>query len=431
MEFKYQLEDKPAWKENVLYGLQWLAVSLPAVITFGKVLGGMDSQALEVLYLQKLFAVMGVTLLIQIIWGHRLPVVLGPSTILFIGILSSLESPPSTIYSSILIGGLLLAFLALTGLFGRLQSLFTPRVVAVILLLVAFTILPTITKLVIGGTEGPSPALRLAFAFIFMILMFIGGRYLQGLLKNTLVLLAMALGSLAYFIIDPGWAAHASLGNISPVATFFSGLNTSLVIEPGVLVAFVLCFLGLSINDLGSIQAVGLVLKADEMPRRITRGITATGIGNVMAGFMGVIGPVNFSFSPGLIAATGCAARRSLIPAGVAMLALAFLPRIIFYLSFIPSVVIGCVLFYTMCTQVAAGLMTAFDALKDLGEPRFDNALLISLPILMGMIISFLPQEITASYPYSLRPILSNGFVVGIVTSLVLEHTIGRPVRNL
>jgi xanthine/uracil permease len=430
LEFKYQLEDKPAWKENVLYGLQWLAVSLPAVITFGMVLGGMDSRALEVLYLQKLFAVMGITLLVQIIWGHRLPVVLGPSTILFIGILSSLGSSPAAIYSSMLIGGLLMAFLSLTGLFGRLRSLFTPRVVSVILLLVAFTILPTITTLVIGGTEGPGPGLRLIFAFIFMILMFIGGRYLKGLLKNTLVLAAMALGSLAYFLIDPGWAAHVSVENISPVALFFSGLNTSLAIEPGVLVAFVLCFLGLSINDLGSIQAVGLVLKADDMPRRITRGITATGIGNVMAGFMGVIGPVNFSFSPGLIAATGCAARRSLIPAGVAMLVLAFLPQVIFYLSFIPAVVIGCVLFYTMCTQVAAGLMTAFDALKELGEPRFDNALLISLPILTGVIVSFLPQEITASYPYSLRPILSNGFVVGIVTSLVLEHTIGRPTRD-
>lgn len=430
MELKYQIEDKPTWKENMLYGLQWLAVSLPAVITFGKVLGGMGTPALEVLYLQKLFAVMGAALLIQIIWGHRLPVVLGPSTILFIGILASLESSPAAIYSSLLICGVLLALLAVTGLFGRLQSLFTHRVVAVILLLVAFTILPTIMNLVIGGAEVPGPGLRLAFAFVFMMLMFAGGRYLQGLLKNTLVLAAMVVGSLTYFLIDPGWAAHASLDHIKPVSLFFSGWNTSLVIEPGVLVAFMLCFLGLSINDLGSIQAVGLVLKAEEMPRRITRGITATGIGNILAGFMGVIGPVNFSFSPGLIAATGCAARRSLLPAGMAMLMLAFLPRIIFYLSFIPAVVIGCVLFYTMCTQVAAGLMTAFDALNELGEPRFDNALMISLPILMGVIVSFLPQEITASYPYSLRPILSNGFVVGIVTSLVLEHTIGHPLKQ-
>jgi xanthine/uracil permease len=425
LNIKYQIEDKPSRKENLLYGLQWLAVSLPAVITFGKVLGGMDSNALEVLYLQKLFAVTGAALLIQIIWGHRLPVVLGPSTILFIGILASSGSSAPAIYSSLLIGGLLLALLAATGLFGHLRSLFTPRVVAVILLLVAFTIIPTILNLIIGGT-GPNTAVRLAFALVFMLLMFAGGRYLQGLLKNTLVLIAMVLGSLAYFLIDPGWASHLNPGSIRPVATFFSGLNTSLVIEPGLLIAFILCFLGLSINDLGSIQAVGMVLNAEEMPQRITRGITVTGIGNILSGFMGVIGPVNFSFSPGLIAATGCAARRSLIPTGVIMMVLAFLPRIIFYLSFIPSVVIGCVLFYTMCTQMSAGLMTAIDALNELGEPRFDNALLISLPILTGVIISFLPAEVTSSFPYSLRPILSNGFVVGVVISLVMEHTIGR-----
>jgi xanthine/uracil permease len=425
LDVKYQLEDKPAWKENLLYGLQWLAISLPALITIGKVLGGMESTALEVLYLQKLFAVTGAVLLIQLIWGHRLPLVLGPATVLLIGILASSGSSPRAIYSSIMICGLLLALLAVTGLFGRLQSLFTPRVVAVILLLVAFTITPTILNLIIGG-EGPGPSVQLAFAFVFILLMFIGGWFLKGLLKNTLILLAMVLGSLAYFLIDPGWAANVSPGNISPFALFFDGLNTAPVIEPGLLVAFMLCFLGLSINDLGSIQAVGLVLKADEMPRRITRGVTVTGIGNVLSGFMGVIGPVNFSFSTGIIAATGCAARRSLIPAGVAMLVLAFLPQVIFYLSFIPSVVVGCVLFYTMCTQVAAGLMTAFDALNELGEPRFDHTLLISLPILIGVIVSFLPPEVSAGFPYSLRPILSNGFVVGVVSSLILEHTIGR-----
>jgi xanthine/uracil permease len=79
-----------------------------------------------------------------------------------------------------------------------------------------------------------------------------------------------------------------------------------------------------------------------------------------------------------------------------------------------------------MCTQVAAGLMTAFDALNELGEPRFDHTLLISLPILIGVIVSFLPPEVSAGFPYSLRPILSNGFVVGVVSSLILEHTIGR-----
>lgn len=426
MELKYKLEDRPGWRENLLYGLQWLAVSLPAIIIIGKVLGAMSgSLEMEVLYLQKVFAVTGVAFIMQIYWGHRLPLVIGPATVLLIGILASPGSSPAAIYSSIAISGIILALLAVTGLFARLQSLFTPRVVAVILLLVAFTMTPTIMQL-ISTNEGASSGRHLAFAFVFILLIFCGQRYLTGLLKSLLILLAIIVGSLGYFLLNPAWASAASAGKLGLVSFFAPDLSPALVLEPGVLTAFLLCFLGLSINDLGSIQAVGSVLRADDMPRRITRGITATGAANALAGFLGVIGPVNFSFSPGVIASTGCAARRSLVPAGAAILLLAFLPRALFYLSYIPSVVIGTLLLYIMCTQVAAGLTAAFDALKTLGEPRFDNALVIGLPILAGIIVAFLPQAVTATFPTTLQPILSNGFVVGIVLALLLEHLIFR-----
>jgi xanthine/uracil permease len=429
MELKYKLEDKPPWKENLLYGLQWLAVSLPAIIIISKVLGAMNgSLEMEVLYLQKAFAVTGIAILIQVFWGHRLPLVIGPATVLLIGILASQGSSPAAIYSSIAISGVILALLAITGLFARLQSLFTPRVVAVILLLVAFTMAPVIMQLISDG-QGASSGQHLAFAFIFILLIFCGQRYLTGLWKSLLILVAIIIGSLGYFLINPTWASAASTGKLGTVSFFAQNLNTSLVLEPGVLIAFLLCFLGLSINDLGSIQAVGSFLQADNMSRRITQGITATGATNALAGFFGVIGPVNFSFSPGVIASTGCAARRSLVPTGIALLVLAFLPRVLFYLSYIPSVVIGTVLLYIMCTQVAAGLIAAFDALKALGEPRFDNALLIGLPIMAGIIVAFLPQTVTASFPSTLQPILGNGFVVGIVLSMLLEHVIFRRVR--
>ncbi len=429
MDLKYRLEDRPPWKENLLYGLQWLAVTLPSVVIIGKVLGSTDnSSVMEILYLQKLCAVMGLALLVQIFWGHRLPLVIGPAAVLLVGILASQGSSPQAIYSSILICGLVLALLAITGLFSRLQSLFTPRVVAVILLLVAFTLTPTILQL-ISNDQGASPARHLIFAFVFILLMFVGQRFLRGLWKSTLILWAMLLGSLAYFIVNPAWISGSSVGELSPAATFFTGMTTSLVFEPGLLIAFLLCYLGLSINDLGSIQAVGSVLRADHMSRRITGGITVTGLSNVLAGFMGVIGPVNFSFSPGIIASTGCAARRSLVPTGIAMLILAFLPLVLFYLSLIPSVVVGCVLLFTMCTQVAAGLTVAFEAINTPSTSQFDNALLISLPILVGVIVAFLPSDEVAVFPASLRPILGNGFVVGVVCSLLLEHVIFRSVK--
>ncbi|MGI5911925.1 MAG: uracil-xanthine permease family protein [Syntrophomonadaceae bacterium] len=426
MELKYKLEETPGWKENLLYGLQWLAVSLPAIIIIGKVLGSITgSLMMEAIYLQKVFAVTGVAMLMQIYWGHGLPLVIGPATVLLIGILASQDSTPAASYSSISISGIILTLLAVTGLFARLQSLFTPRVVAVILLLVAFTITPTIVDL-ISNNEGASSSHHLAFTFVFVLLIFIGQRYLTGLLKSLLILLAAIAGSLGYFLVNPAWTSGANATELRLVSSFTQNFSPDLVFNPGVLIAFLFCFIGLSINDLGSIQAVGSVLKADNMPQRINRGITATGVTNILAGFLGVIGPVNFSFSPGVIASTGCAARRSLVPAAIALLILAFMPRVLFYISCIPSVVIGTLLLYIMCTQVAAGLTAAFDALDKLGEPHFDNTLVISLPILAAIIVAFLPQEVTASFPITLQPVLSNGFVVGIVLALLLEHIIFR-----
>ena len=85
---------------------------------------------------------------------------------LLIGILASQGSTPEAIYSSILIGGLILTLLAVSGVFARLQSLFTPRVVAVILLLVAFTMMPTIIQL-IGNGEDVTVGRQLGFCLSF------------------------------------------------------------------------------------------------------------------------------------------------------------------------------------------------------------------------------------------------------------------------
>jgi xanthine/uracil permease len=424
MKLKYELEDLPPLGENLLYGLQWLAITIPSVIILGKILGGMQGTvAAEVLYMQKLFAVTAVSLLVQIWRGHRLPLVIGPATVLLIGILAAQSSSLSAIYSSILVCGVVLTLLAVSGLFAYLRRLFTPRVVAVILLLVAFTILPTILQLISSGSGNVSSTRHLGFALVLIILMFAGQRWLTGLWKSTLILWAMIIGSLAYYLVNPAWSQGLNSAGLAMISGFFDRLTTGIVLDPGLLIAFLLCFLGLVINDLGSIQAVGSVLQADEMPQRITRGITFTGLSNILAGLMGVIGPVNFSSSPGVIVSTGCAARRTLIPAGIAMLVLAFLPKVLFYLSFIPSVVIGCVLLFIMCAQVAAGLATAFSAME---QPFFDYALLIGLPILLGTMVAFLPAEVVSAFPAKLRPILANGFVTGVLVSLLLENVIFR-----
>lgn len=250
MKLKYELEDLPPLGENLLYGLQWLAITIPSVIILGKILGGMQGTvAAEVLYMQKLFAVTAVSLLVQIWRGHRLPLVIGPATVLLIGILAAQSSSLSAIYSSILVCGVVLTLLAVSGLFAYLRRLFTPRVVAVILLLVAFTILPTILQLISSGSGNVSSTRHLGFALVLIILMFAGQRWLTGLWKSTLILWAMIIGSLAYYLVNPAWSQGLNSAGLAMISGFFDRLTTGIVLDPGLLIAFLLCFLGLVIND--------------------------------------------------------------------------------------------------------------------------------------------------------------------------------------
>lgn len=126
--------------------------------------------------------------------------------------------------------------------------------------------------------------------------------------------------------------------------------------------------------------------------------------------------------SPGVIASTGVASRFTLIPTALGLLVLSFLPVAIAFMDSIPSVIIGTVLFYVMCSQVAAGLMMAFSS----REFNFDSGLVIGLPVMLGVVIAFLPAEVLNTMPASLRPIIGNGFVAGVFTVMFLEHIVYR-----
>lgn len=85
--------------------------------------------------------------------------------------------------------------------------------------------------------------------------------------------------------------------------------------------------MALLINELGSIQSIGSILNVKDMNKRTQRGVAVTGLSNIFAGITGVIGLVDFSFSPGIISATRCASRFVLIPTGIGLILISFFPE--------------------------------------------------------------------------------------------------------
>jgi xanthine/uracil permease len=429
MPFKYGLDEKPPWLENGLLGLQWLFIAIPSILIIGKIVGTLHFNTFQdqVVYLQKMSLIMSLTLFIQVLWGHRLPLIAGPSTVLLIGVIASRGFPLETVYTSMMAGGLLLALCSLTGFFGYLKKLFTPRVVAVVLLLIGFTLIPSVLNLITGGSDGAPSLNKFVFALTLTFAMiFFQGR-LTGIWKSTLIIWALLAGSLTYLLFFSKEGIVQSLDSLKAFSLFGRNLTSSPSFDPGVLLSFLFCYLALSINDLGSIESLEEILKPSRMTERINRGLTVTGLANLLAGFLGVIGPVNFSMSPGIILSTRCASRYPLIPAALLLFLLSFSPLATGIMGLVPSVVIGCVFLYILCFQVGAGLVLIA---REEGGIQVETGVVIGLPLLLGTLVAFFPAGLIETFPLPLRPLLGNGFVIGIFSAFILDGFFFRPGRK-
>lgn len=416
MQLDYKLDEKPPKVENLLFGIQWLAVTIPIIIIIGNVVASFASGGSGVNYIQSLFILMGVALLLQLKFGHKLPMVIGPATVLLIAVLATWDQGLGSINTSIIISGAVLTVIAASGLLKYLIKLFTPRVIIVILLLIAFTLAPTILNLMIVS-NGVSPVTNLIFSLVLIFLLLVTHKKIKGLWKSTLPLWVMLFGSIIYYILFN----VKTTSDLTLQVIAIPGISAPVLGVPdiGLILAFLVCFLALTINDLGSIQSVGYLLKLEDMDDRIKNGLSTTGLMNILAGFMGVVGPVNYSMSPGIIATTKCASKYPLYITAIVLIILAFSPLIVGIISAVPSPVIAAVLIYIMTAQIGAAIMLG---IENKAYNQMDHGIVLGLPVIIATMISFLPLALTQQLPLMIRPILANGFVMGVITVLILEH---------
>ena len=415
---KYNVDDRLPFGAMALYGMQWFILAIAVVTTSVFVATGTPAEKL--FFAQKLFAVMGITGFVQVLFGHRLPIVAGPAAVLLVGVLSAIGSGASSnaIYSSIAVGGTLLLLLSFGGLLPYVQRLFSARSVIVILMLIALTLAPVIRDLTFpANASSKEHIFGLIFTFVALPLMVLMNGRLRGVAKSLTIPIVLVLGSVAYglcFGYEFNTSTSASLSTL-----FISGFEFDL----GVMIAFVICYIALLINDIGSVESLGTMLGSDKMEGRLNRGIRLTGVMNIVAGALGVLGPVNFSMSPGVIASTRCASRYALIPSTLLLIVCALSPELIAILTAIPNTVIGVILLFLMGTQLAASfeMIHSTRAISSFGE-----ALNVGLPLMVAMLCQLMPRGIV---PSIIEPLICNGFAMGVIMALLMEHVINRVER--
>jgi xanthine/uracil permease len=77
-----------------------------------------------------------------------------------------------------------------------------------------------------------------------------------------------------------------------------------------------------------------------------------------------------------------------------------------------------------MGTQLAA----SFEMMQSTrSATTFADALTLGLPLMVAMLFQLMPKGIA---PEVIQPLVGNGFAMGVIAVIVLEHVINRPQKN-
>jgi len=186
-------------------------------------------------------------------------------------------------------------------------------------------------------------------------------------------------------------------------------------------IAFVCAYLAVMVNTLGSLQGIAVITDRERLPKAISRGVFVTGAAGIVSGFLGVVGTVSYSMSPGVILANRVASRYAVTLCGVILVLAAFLPKLAAFISLVPGPVVGAALCVGLGGQVGVGISAVASQ-----EITSRDYFVVGLPVILGTVVGFLPKDLFTPLPPSLQVFVANSLIMGIFLVLVLEHLLLR-----
>ena len=422
-DYLYDLDDRPPLKYAVIYGLQWAFIMFPALIiaatltveSFPK--GEID----KIRFLQFTLLTSGFFTAVQTLWGHRYPLLEGPSTALMLAFILLAPLGVGAIQGGMIIGGALLIITVLSRQLDRVSRLFTPNVIGVILMLIALGLLRPLLAFMTGaGASHPQgEGLTFLISLILVLLIATLSHRLEGFWKTVSILIGMIVGSFVFLFLGRlEWQKVTAASWFSLSAQWVPTLPAY---HWAAVVAFACAYLAVLVNALGSLQGIAVITDRERLPKAIPRGVFVTGAAGIVCGFLGVVGTVGYSMSPGVILANRVASRYAVTLCGIVLGFAAFLPKLAALISLVPGPVVGAALCVGLGGQVGVGISAVASQ-----EITSRDYFVVGLPVILGTMVGFLPKDLFSHLPPTLQVFVANSLIIGILLVLLLEHLLLR-----
>ena len=429
---KFDLDERLPAGKTLAYSIQhmvlFIANSAIIPVIMAKSLG-LENDAISGMLLRTFF-LCGVLSILQTRFGHRYPIIDGPSG-LWLSVWINLSTVTSAlggdfaelrahIEFSMLISGALVIALGLSGLMKYIARLFTPLVNGVFLVLMPIQLSKSMVSGMLGTVYGGSGIDKGSFAAFWVTVasMIIINIFGAPFVRSIAILIAIAIGWVFAVAIGIGdFGDMSGLTSVFVLPELFSwGAPT---FHSGILLTHLLASFLIFANIIASMQGMADLLEDDLTEKKLNRGTIFFGVSTIATGAFATIGFVPFATSIGIVRMTENAARRPFYIGCAATVILGLLgPVGLFFAAIPPAVGYGAIL-------------VLFGVIVKQGTDYFKKAQLterrgfaLGISMLTGTGIMMQPVSLFEGLPSIIEPFVSNGLLIGIFLAIILEQAL-------
>lgn len=418
--------------KTLLSAIQWMAFiiagSIVAPIAIADLFQLNDLETTGLV--QRTMFVLGISSLLQALFGHRMPINEGPAG-LWWGVFTIYAGLSTTLFASsmetlqalegaMIISGIVFFLLSLFKLIDRLAVLFTPVVSGIYLLLLVMQLSGSFLNGMAGLGGGQSEvSLQIAFfSFTLVGITFYLTRHHIKWISQYAILISLGAGWALFEIFDLGNAYERYTGATIALPEVFAFGRP--VFDSGLIVTSIFITFLLITNMLASIRVTGQVLKdmgSDINDFRYRASGFTAGINQLLGGVFSAIGSVPISGAAGFISTTGITRILPFIISSLLIVLASMLPHLMSLFAALPAPV-GYSVTFVIFVNMAGIAFSEFDRENDKKRIR----VVIGTSLLAGVGAMFIPGEAFRNIPPVLVSILNNGLILGTLIAVAVDQ---------
>lgn len=365
----------------------------------------------------------GIACLLQGLIGHRYPLMEGHSGVMWSLMLNlsviasstgtSLQEIGGGIASGMLLAGVVVLILGSLRLISYIQKVFTPMVMSVYLFLLTFQLILIFFKGMLkmtpeGKLDLPISLFSLGVVLLVCLLKIKG----KAVISNFAILIGIVIGWIFYIILFP---AEQNLMTQSSTDLHLFPLGAPNLNIGIIAITFLASVINLS-NTIASVTTSSAMFHDEYSQNRFDRSYLLNGAYSIVAALFGLVSYAPFASSIGFLESTRIFKLRPYLIGGGLMILLGSVPFLGNLLATLPVTVGNAVLF-------VAYFQLFGTSLRSIRDQTFNSITIhrLAVPVLVGVCIMNMDPELFTTLPTLIRPLISNGFIMGVLLSIFLE----------